>query len=750
MNIKAISLRSKLMGGFFTVLALLGIVSGIAFLALNSSSTGFQDYRRMARNSNLVSQLQSNMLMACMNAKDFIVTGNEEFHKQYDQYYEKMEGFLKQAHQDIKDPERAKKINQIDEFRLKYNSAFNEIDLLQEKGNEIINSVLIVKAPEAEKALNAIMSGSQKENNIMLAFHAGLAIHDLLLARLHAQKYLTTNELASFDKAIEEFDYMQENLNIINRELQNSDMRKLLEQAIAAKEAYITAITKFVEITVKRNTLRDEILNKTGPGIIALVEEIKVSIKSVQDQIGPRVESSNKKAVNTIIIASVVALFVGILLIVLITNSVANQLGGDPAEIAQIADRIAKGDLTFTSNKDGKKIVGVYANMKQMTENLSNIIKDIAQTTHNLSGSSKELSSVSTQMAAAAEEMNSQSGMVAAASEQISASVSIVASAAEQSSSSVSNIAAMTEEMSSTFSNVAESAHRTADNVKKMAYDSDSIAMGINTVAVAVEEMTASLNEVAKNTSQASRVSQSASKATEKINEKMQALVNASKQIGKVVGVIKDIADQTNMLALNATIEAAGAGEAGKGFAVVAGEVKALAKQSAEATDEISGQIEQIQNSTNMVVDAISEISKVITEIAAINETIASAVEEQTSTAGEISRSVTDNARTVKEVAQKAGESSELVNEIARSTDEISKVASEVARHVGELSNGISEVARSSVEAAKGVNDISQNIQGISAASKETAIGASQTNESSRELSKMAASLSEVVKQFNL
>ncbi|MBF0572943.1 MAG: hypothetical protein HQK69_04195 [Desulfamplus sp.] len=750
MNFKTVSLRTKLMGGFFTVLVLLGIVSGIAFFALNSASTGFHDYREMARNSNLVSQLQSNMLMASMNAKDFIVTGNEEYHKKYDQYYEKMEEFLKQAHQDINDPERSKKVDNIDELRLKYNSAFHEIDELQQQGSEIINSTLLIKAPEAEKALNAVMSGAQKENNIMLAFHAGLAIHDLLLARLHAQKYLTTNDKASVDKVTEEFDYMQENINIISRDLQNPDMLKLVEQAVAAKELYMTAFSKFVEITVKRNILRDEILNTTGPGIIALVEDIKGSIKSVQDQIGPRVESSNKKAVTVIIIASAAALFAGILLIILITNSVANQLGGDPAEIAQIADKIAKGDLTFTSKKDSKKIIGVYANMKQMADNLSHILKDIAQTTNNLSGSSKELSSVSTQMAAAAEEMTSQSGMVAAASEQVSASVSTVASAAEQSSSSVSNIAAMTEEMSSTFSNVAESAHRTADNVKKMAYDSDSIAMGINTVAVAVEEMTASLNEVAKNTSQASRVSQNASKATEKINDKMQALVSASKQIGKVVGVIKDIADQTNMLALNATIEAAGAGEAGKGFAVVAGEVKALAKQSAEATDEISGQIEQIQNSTNMVVDAISEISKVINEIAAINETIASAVEEQTSTAGEISRSVTENAHTVKEVAQKAGESSELVNEIARSTDEISKVASEVARHVGELSNGISEVARSSVEAAKGVNDISQNIHGISMASKETAIGASQTNESSRELSKIAASLAEIVKQFNL
>ncbi|MEA1967995.1 MAG: methyl-accepting chemotaxis protein [Thermodesulfobacteriota bacterium] len=462
-------------------------------------------------------------------------------------------------------------------------------------------------------------------------------------------------------------------------------------------------------------------------------------------------ESEVLRPVKTLRNSIIIVGFIIALIVAAGAYFIARMISTPLLKGVEFASSIAKGDLTVEIDVDQKDEIGTLVQaLKDMVTSLRDIMRELTDTTNNLSGSSEELSSVSAQMASSAEEMNAQSDTVAAAAEQVSASVSTVASAAEESSSSVSNIATMTEEMSSTFSNVAESAHQTAENVQNMATDSDSISTGINTVAAAIEEMTASLNEVAKSTHQANQVSHSADQATNEINDKMEGLVTASRQIGKVVGVIKDIADQTNMLALNATIEAAGAGEAGKGFAVVAGEVKELAKQSADATDEISGQIEQIQSSTNAVVDAISGISKVIKEIAGINETIASAVEEQTSTAGEISQSMVNNAHTVKEVADNAGASAELVNEIARSTDETSTVASDVARHVGELSGGIKEVAQSSVEAARGVSDISQNIAGISTASKETAIGASQTNESSTELAKMAASLSELVKRFKL
>jgi len=445
-------------------------------------------------------------------------------------------------------------------------------------------------------------------------------------------------------------------------------------------------------------------------------------------------------------------LFSGLMICIIASIIIPRNITRPLIMAVDLANHLARGDLdaefNFTSKdyETGQLLIA----MQQMTIYLREVINELSETTNNLSGSSEELSAISSQMASNAEETNSQAATVAAASEQVTASVANVAYSAEESSSSVSNIASMTEEMSSTFENMVKFAERTSENVRNMAKSSDDISSGIHSVASAVEEMTVSLNEVAKHTSQANRVSQSASRQTDEVNEKMNTLVTASKQIGKVVEMIKDIADQTNMLALNATIEAAGAGNAGKGFAVVASEVKELAKQSADATDEIAEQIEQIQKSVNETVRAIGEISKIINEVAGINESIAASAEEQTATANEISRTMSGNASAIKDVAKNANESSRLVEEIAKGTKETSKAAKEVAIHVDELSRGIQEVAKSASEAAKGVQDIAGNIQGVSAASKDTASGAAQTNISSKELAKMAVTLSEIVKRFNL
>ena len=493
------------------------------------------------------------------------------------------------------------------------------------------------------------------------------------------------------------------------------------------------------ELGAARDETATDVLD-TAHGIAATGMD---RVVNVADQVNRLLEDAARRMSVILVVTALVVLVLAFFITRTITRPVRR--------IVDFSRQFGEGDLSAPILVESEDEIGQMAEgLKRALDSVRAIVQELTDTISSISSSSEELSSVSTQMASSAEEMNSQATTVAAASEQVNAGVETVASSTEELTASAGNIAAMTEEMSSTFDNVAEAGRKTADHVTGMAGDSEEISAQVNSVASAAEEMTASLNEVAKNTAHASRISRDASRRTEEVNTRMDALASASKQIGKVVGVIKDIADQTNMLALNATIEAAGAGEAGKGFAVVAGEVKELARQSADATDEIAGQIDDIQSTTEAAVGAIDEINTVINEIAGINEMIAASVEEQTATAGEISKSVASTAGTVREMAEDAGQSATLVRDIAHSTDEAAQAAREIARNMEEQLSAVQDVARAAEGASQGVRDISRNIEDIGKASRQTAVGAAQTQESSKELARMAATLNEIIKQFQV
>jgi methyl-accepting chemotaxis protein len=196
---------------------------------------------------------------------------------------------------------------------------------------------------------------------------------------------------------------------------------------------------------------------------------------------------------------------------------------------------------------------------------------------------------------------------------------------------------------------------RTADNTRRLssvvASASDEASANVQSVASASEQLSASVGEIGRQVEQSTRIAGEAVQQAENTDARIADLSKAAERIGDVINLITSIAEQTNLLALNATIEAARAGEAGRGFAVVASEVKALAGQTAKATNEISTQIAGMQSATHDSVSAIKEIGGTIGRISEIASTIASAVEEQGAATQEISRNIQQAARGTTEVA---------------------------------------------------------------------------------------------------
>lgn len=158
--------------------------------------------------------------------------------------------------------------------------------------------------------------------------------------------------------------------------------------------------------------------------------------------------------------------------------------------------------------------------------------------------------------------------------------------------------------------------------------------------ASAITQMTYSISSIARSTERAAAVSRGASEVADRGRASITSLGNAADQIDGVVALIESIAGKTNLLALNATIEAARAGESGKGFAVVANEVKALARQTSDATREIRNRLDEMRQATDTTVNDIGQIFHVIREVDAVNQEIARAAEEQSLATGDISRCV--------------------------------------------------------------------------------------------------------------
>ena len=192
-----------------------------------------------------------------------------------------------------------------------------------------------------------------------------------------------------------------------------------------------------------------------------------------------------------------------------------------------------------------------------------------------------------------------------------------------------------------------------------------------STVASASEELSSSIQEISRQVTRSADVAAQAVTRAGQSSEMIDSLAAGAQKIGEVVTMIQDIAEQTNLLALNATIEAARAGEAGKGFAVVAAEVKALANQTAKATEQISQQISEIQGSTESAVTAIKEISDTIGEINEITTAISSAVEEQGAATQEVTQNITGVSQASAETGRSASEVLQASEGLASQSDSL-------------------------------------------------------------------------------
>ncbi len=257
-------------------------------------------------------------------------------------------------------------------------------------------------------------------------------------------------------------------------------------------------------------------------------------------------------------------------------------------------------------------------------------------------------------------------------------------------SATMVRLGAMTKRMTAASEAMIDAARNAAEGSNQARIASSHAASDVSSVAIASEQLLASIEEISRQVVQSTTVVKRAVSESVESSAGMERLAISARRVGDVVSLISRIAAQTNLLALNATIEAARAGEAGRGFAVVAQEVKTLATQTARATQEISGQIADMQAATESSVTAIDTIQIKISEIEQISAIIASAVQEQGASTQEITRNVRSAASGTTAMSTFVDG---VAKAVAETTDSVESVV-ELARVLDELANTIAEDVR--------------------------------------------------------
>ncbi|MFO0346474.1 MAG: methyl-accepting chemotaxis protein [Labrys sp. (in: a-proteobacteria)] len=558
----------------------------------------------------------------------------------------------------LTDPEQRRRAGDIGEAARQFSAGLKTLVEHQQKRNELFNGAMSEAGTAMRVAVTQINGILTDRNEATLANRIGQLNESVLLSRLYMLRFMLTNAEADFKRAVDELEQVRTRHDALKPALE--PFAAAISDQMAAFEtnraAYASAMDDLHQAIVKRNEVRSLVLDKLGADIARnTTDMVAVANTSFAKTVATAHDDATVQA--WIVKAAtgggvVLALGLGLVIAVSLTRPIRALTG----QMTSLAD--GKTDLEVAGRERADEIGAMAAAVEVFR--LNAIERARLEAEANLEAQTKA------ETARRFEEA--------------------IAAFQSQSSEVLSRIDANSRQMEDTANTLGSLAGHARSEADAAATASIETSSNIQTVAAAAEELAGSIQEISRQVNGASGVVRGAAETTLRSADDMEGLAAAAQRIGDVVGLIQGIAAQTNLLALNATIEAARAGDAGRGFAVVAQEVKALATQTARATEEIGGQISAIQGSTRSAVEAMREITRKMDEIDRVTASIAAAIEEQGAATGEISASVQIAARGTERLASN-------VNSVSGSIGETSQ-SSELVRAASlELTSGASRLA---------------------------------------------------------
>lgn len=640
-----LKLAQQLTLSFSAVLVLLLVVSTMAYRGLSEGFTNFTDYRGLARSSNQASEAQKLLLSARLSALKYLKTQDPDQIDTVEKDIADVEKVIESILETETNPNRISNLNEARQLINRYGETFKLVVNDFDDRNAVVDKELHPNGLKMRQTMTKIIEDSSADGEVDSLFHASIAQEHLLLGRLYAAQYLISNDDTDLQRAFEELNKVVQPLDNLKRLLISPSEKTMVDAFSDSHLAYISALQRTAEIIKGRNERISGTLDVIGPRVTDSLTDFRASIRASQDTLGPEAQSDSETAVQTVITVSAVAILIGMLLSVLVTRAIRKPIGGEPVQIADIARKIAKGDLTQSFDSKGEK-TGIFAAMGEMNGNLREIVVQLSDSVKTLTSASGTLVNVTQETARNSEDQADQLGQTATAMHELSATVDDIAKNAQQAS------------------DVANEADRHSQEGQTV-----------------LEDTRMSIQNLVNNIGDVSQI--------------ISNLENETKNVGSILDTIRDIAEQTNLLALNAAIEAARAGEQGRGFAVVADEVRSLASRTQQSTEEIQTLITRLQSESkrsvesmqrsaveaeetaekaNKTSDALNAITESVATIRDMNHQIAVAAEEQNTVVSGISESV------------------EHLNELGKGTASGAEKLSKEAYDLTKITQGVNEI----------------------------------------------------------
>jgi methyl-accepting chemotaxis protein len=647
--------------GFGCVLALLAIVSFMAYRSFQTVDDGFATYVQRVAVVGNAGEVDRSFLALRRFVREYAFTGVESNVEAATKEQASLRLLLLQGLVLIKNPERHRQLEDVVRNFEAYSKAFTDLVAKSHDQKKLVEGTLDPLGARLQLDFDTLIGAADAADDQTTEALGYSGRQSLMLARLNVNKLLGRHEQAAADAAEKSFVTLAATLQTLDAATKTAAFRSNFDDLLAGATVYRDAYHKAVDLDRAIDGMVTGAMAKMGTQVQTDTAAIKASGIADEQRDEHDTTATMASTSSLILYLSIGGLLVGVALSWLIGRGIARPVVGMAAAMRALAGGDATVEIPGVGRQDeiGRMADAVAVVKANMTE------------AERLRGE--------TERQKVAAEAERKAGLLRLA-DSFDAGIKGVVAA----------VAAQATEMQSAAQAMMQTAELATERTTAVAASVEQASANVQTVAASAEELSASVLEIGRQVERSSTIAGQAVVEADKTNTTVEGLSRTAQRIGEVVQLIETIARQTNLLALNATIEAARAGDAGKGFAVVASEVKSLANQTATATEEIRAQIGEIQGATGQTVEAIRKIGSTIRQMSEIAATIASAVEEQ----GAATREIASN---VHQAAQGTGEIAGNIEGVSRAASETGAAAAQVLSTAGEMSRQ-SETLRHDVD----------------------------------------------------